>query len=579
MRKWIVIFGLIAVALGFWGTKMVLADEDCLENPSGWPLLKIQTCAAQLENLYNLSVAATTPLESQIKDLDKRTKSLQASIDSAVKKQKSLEANIGDREQKMAEHYVILAKKTEELYKKLRQRSVLTEILSKVGSGINREIGYQNIASDFDRQLIIGFSNEILTLETDKKNLEDQKAKLAILQESLNKQANFFKGEVAKAKAYQSNLSGQISSLQAAILAAKSGSFITSVGDSELADDYNASIKGFRESAPAGSFSVFSFGAYTHRKGMSQYGARGRANSGKSYDEILRAYYDLDGYEDRGGITIRVNNGNGVNLGSVIWSGSLEEYVKRIYEVPSSWPAASLQSQAIAARSYVLAVTNNGTGSICANQYCQVFKTSPKGGDWESAVNATSGKVMISGGQPVKAFYSSTAGAFSFSKGWDTTDGNGGGNFFDKSYEKIGGSPWAYKAWYRQGYTSSGSTCGKGDPWLTNEQFTDLINAAIVLKNGSDDRVTPVDNTCLGKGNPYSYADLRSKGGVSSVSSVVVTQGNGETNEVVINGSIHLTGREFKKGYNLRAPGYLRIPQGLGFGSLVDFEFFNIEKK
>jgi hypothetical protein len=181
--------------------------------------------------------------------------------------------------------------------------------------------------------------------------------------------------------------------------------------------------------------------------------------------------------------------------------------------------------------------------------------------------------------EDVVTFYSSTAGGFSFTSGWDTTDGQGGGNFFDKSYEKIGGSPWAFKAWYRQGYTASGATCGKDNPWLSNEEFTDIVNAAVVLKNGDDDRVTPVTTTCWNSGNPYSYAELRSKGGVSSVASVVVHQGNGTTNEVVVNGSVRLSWAEFKKGYNLRAPGYLRIPQGVSFGSSVDFAFFNIETK
>jgi hypothetical protein len=66
--------------------------------------------------------------------------------------------------------------------------------------------------------------------------------------------------------------------------------------------------------------------------------------------------------------------------------------------------------------------------------------------------------------------------------------------------------------------------------------------------------------------------ELRGKGGVSSVSSVTVSQGNGVTNEVTINGTIHLSGAEFKQGFNLRASGYLMIPQ-------KGFAFFNIEKK
>jgi hypothetical protein len=51
-----------------------------------------------------------------------------------------------------------------------------------------------------------------------------------------------------------------------------------------------------------------------------------------------------------------------------------------------------------------------------------------------------------------------------------------------------------------------------------------------------------------------------------------VSQGTGTTNEVTINGTIHLSGAEFKQAFNLRAPGYLMIPQ-------KGFAFFNIERK
>jgi hypothetical protein len=152
--------------------------------------------------------------------------------------------------------------------------------------------------------------------------------------------------------------------------------------------------------------------------------------------------------------------------------------------------------------------------------------------------------------------------------GWDTTDGGGGSNFLDKTFEKLGGSPWVYKAWYKD---RTGSSCEQSDPWLNNEEFADIVNAAIVLKNGSDSRVTSISTSCWG-GNPYSYEEMRQKGGVSSVSSVSVNQGTGTTNEVIINGSIHLTGAEFKQAFNLRAPGYLMIPQ-------KGFAFFNIERK
>jgi hypothetical protein len=101
--------------------------------------------------------------------------------------------------------------------------------------------------------------------------------------------------------------------------------------------------------------------------------------------------------------------------------------------------------------------------------------------------------------------------------------------------------------------------------------MADIINAWVVLKNGSDDRVTPVGG-CWG-GNPYSVSDLQGRGGYTSVSGVTVVYSNGgytatvhfETNK----GGVDINGADFKNVFNLRAPGRITIMSGL----------FNIEKK
>jgi len=578
------IFGFIVLSLFlfcvFTLTKSVFAvsESDCLnKSASDLTTGEMDDC---LNTILPRIAAAYAPAQEKNKqdlaNLKTQLTSLNNRIVSISNELKAKEKDILIHEEGMAFAQKILDEKARSQYIDSRLYDPVFSLLSASdASEVFRRIKFREVVADEDRKLVEKYSQDILSLKEAKVSLEKNKTSLASLQKQVNEKTKFLQGEVDKVESFLS----VISAVQQAIINAKSGSFITSVGDIELTDDYNASIKGFRESAPTGSFAVFSFGAYTHRMGMSQYGARGRANANKSYDEILRAYYSFDGYEDKSGITIRVNNGNGINKGSIIWTGSLEDYVKRIYEVPSSWPTASLQAQAIAARSYALAVTNNGANSICASTNCQVFKTTPKGGNWESAVNSTSGKVMISGGQPVKAYFSSTTGGYLTIKGWDTTDGSGGSNFMDKTYEKLGGSPWLYKAWYRQGYLSSGNICGgHSDPWLNNEEFTDIVNAALVLKNGQDSRITPITTSCSG-GNPYSYSELREKGGVSSVSSVSVAQGNGTTTSVNINGSINITGEQFKQAFNLRAPGYLKIPQGEDFGGFTEFAFFNIEKK
>ena len=571
MRKWFLILFLVLVGVGFWRVQIAKANIDCsAADLSGLSVDQMDGCKNELQKLLDLSKAATVWPEAQVKNLDSRIKALQTSINVAVAKQKKLEKSIADREVKITEHYVILTKKTIELYKKLRQKSVLSEILSKVG-GLNREIGYQNIASDLDRQLIIGFSSEILNLENDKENLENQRAKLASLQESLNKQADFFKGEVAKAKAWQTTLQDKLSVLQQQILSIKGGDFTASVGDSELADDFNASIRGFREAAPPGYFAVFSFGAYTHRKGMSQYGARGRAQNGQNYKDILKAYYGKEPVNKDTGGTIGV-----AGVGNVDFENY---YLMGIAEVPSTWHPDVLKAQAVAARTYAYRYKTEGK-QICTTETCQVFRKSKADGindskyaAWKQAVIDTRGQVL----EDVVTYYSSTAGVYLTTKGWDTTDNGGGSNFVDKSYEKLGGSPWVYKAWYTKEYSPSSDKCGRSNPWLSPEEMADIVNAALVLSKGTDsekERISPVTTSCWG-GNPYSHEGLKNVaskyGGISSATGVSVQQGQGETQNVTING-ISFSGTDFKKAFALRAPGYLKIPQ-------KGFAFFNIEKK
>ena len=528
-----------------------------------------------LNKAREMSVAATKPLEGQLDSLERQLQQIKVKLQTLTYTIAQKEKDLKVREDKLVLQQALLSSRVRSYYIHSYLDSPLLMLLSQSGSGdVFRELAYRQAATREDQRVISFVTEEMMNLLTQKDKLEKDKISLAALQVEVDKNADFLDGEISKAKKYQADLSTKIADLSAkqqAILAARSGQFTASIGDSELADDYNASIKGFREAAPAGSFAVFSFGAHTHRKGMSQYGARGRANAGQTYDQILKAYYSFDNYEDRSGIAIKVNNGNCVDCGSVIWTGSLEDYVKRIYEVPANWPEATLQAQSIAARTYALAVTNNGASSICATEGCQVFKTQPKGGNWENAVNSTTGKVMISGGQSIKAYFASTHGGFASPIGWDTTDGSGGSNFVDKSYDKAGGSPWVYKAWYRQGYTAGGDSCGRSNPWLSGEELADIINAA----KYRDDRVTPVTTSCWG-GNPYSHAELREKAnGPSTVTSVTVVQGNGATNELIFQtdkGEIKLSGSDFKTAFNIRAPGRLSIPQS-------GFAFFNIEKK
>jgi hypothetical protein len=89
--------------------------------------------------------------------------------------------------------------------------------------------------------------------------------------------------------------------------------------------------------------------------------------------------------------------------------------------VPPSWPAAALQAQAIAARTYAAHKAHAGEArwravgaDICATSTCQVYRgldaeRKAQGHGWLPAVEATAGRTLLEGGRPIMASYSSTA--------------------------------------------------------------------------------------------------------------------------------------------------------------------------
>jgi hypothetical protein len=542
-------------------------SPECEQSTSNISSGYLDVCTAEIKSELDLLGKANATNKSELANLEKQLSNLKQKVQSLSQQLTTLEADIKTREVDLGLQQELLGVRIRSYYIRSRYYSPFLLLLSsRTASNLTRELALRETVTNQDKAAILSISAQINKLKTDKEVVAKNKVSLASLQKTVDERASFLAKEIGKTENYLAVLSAK----QQAILAAKAGSFITSVGDIELADDYKASIKGFRESAPSGSFAVFSFGGYTHRLGMSQYGARGRAENGQDYKQILKAYYGKEPVsKDTSGTII-------VNGSPMDFEG---RYLFGIAEMPSSWNMNALKAQAIAARTYAYRYKTGGK-SICTTQTCQVFSSSKANNppsSWKQAVEETRGQVL----EGVVTYYSSTAGGYSFTNGWDTFDGSGGSDFITRAWENKGGSPWLYKAWYRAGYTSTGATCGKDNPWLTSEDMADIVNAALVLKNRNDDRVISIIS-CDG-GNPYSRDELRNiagpYGGISSVSSISVLQGNGVTNEVVVNGSIRLSGIEFKNAFNVRASGSLKVPQGKGFGSSTDFAFFNIEKK
>jgi stage II sporulation protein D len=105
---------------------------------------------------------------------------------------------------------------------------------------------------------------------------------------------------------------------------------------------------------------------------------------------------------------------------------TLEAYLRSVVpsESPASWPAAALQAQAIAARSYSLWHQQHpkdpAVYDICDTQSCQVYSgTSTEDARSDAAIVATKNQARVIGGQAIRAEFASTNG------GWTETGGPG----------------------------------------------------------------------------------------------------------------------------------------------------------
>ncbi len=524
--------------------------------------------------------------KQELANLKDQLVSLNARLAGIAKQLGQLEEDIFDREVNLSYQEELLAARVRSSYIRRQQFSPFLLLLaSGNASHLVRELSYRESVANQDRQIISQISQEILQLKEDKETLEQSRASLTNLQAQVDKQASFLSGEVEKVGSYLASLTAK----QQQLLAQKTGLFSTSVGDVPLADDPNSRPDYNPGFSPA--FAAFSFGA-PHFKGMSQYGAYGRAKEGQSAEDILKAYY--------GNVRIEtVDTGGSINtsVGSLPFE---DNYMRGIAEMPSKWAddggMAALEAQAIAARSYAMAYVGwrmgnrSMSGSICVTEGCQVYKSSKVGdGTWGQAVINTRGKILVSNatGEIISAWYASTSGGYQESYTtlghstpgfWDTKSGWEG--WTSQAYEKIAESPWFYKGWYK---SRSGQACGRSHPWLTAEEMADMVNAAVVYQNnkGNDEVISHIwqEDNCYSSGaDVWSKAKMREEAakygaGATSVNGVSVTYSTGGvTSQVVFQtdkGGITVEGLSFYKAFNRRAPGAIHLKSAL----------FNIEKK
>lgn len=533
----------------------------------------------ELRESLESSKKATTPLETQVTNLKKQLTNIENRV-------VFIENDIKEKRKIIEKGYKDLAVQKDLFNQTVRNYYIkhyffsplIIFISSNDASEITRILAYQKVDADQDKAIITTLAVKISDLEIKERDLEGEEKRLAILKTKLDVEKVELEKIVAGAKKYQASLSSEIAQLstkQQQLLAQKLGSLNlpTSLGAGPLycTDD--------RKLDPG--FSGFAFFTYgiPHRVGMNQYGANGRANSGQSHEDILRAYFEGISFETRDpNLKIKVQGHGEYNL---------DDYVARIYEMPNSFHIEALKAQAVAARSYALSYTNNGEKEICTTQSCQVFKPEAKGGAWEQAVHDTSGKVMTNGGQVITAWYASTAGGYVYKSsdvGWSDRpwtkrmrDTNGDVSSFqdlaDKAYDKE--SPCFYAA---QGFRSEYAKSA----WLKPSEVADIINVLLLAKADSSTQthLSQVDKPNPDGAETYDHErvkqELRSRNitPYNSIISVSIDwdSGLGRTNTISFQGdagSNSFSSDEFKNYFNLRAPANIQIVGPL----------YNVEKR
>jgi hypothetical protein len=146
-----------------------------------------------------------------------------------------------------------------------------------------------------------------------------------------------------------------------------------------------------------------------HGVGMSQDGALGYARHGASAGAILAHYYT--------GTTIGQAPPKAtvrVLVGSKVVKLPLERYVRGVVaaEMPSSWPLAALEAQAIASRTYALTAHAGGSRfDVYSDTRSQVYLgVAAETAASNAAVKATEGDIVLYAGKPATTYFFASSG-------------------------------------------------------------------------------------------------------------------------------------------------------------------------
>jgi|HubBroStandDraft_3_1064219.scaffolds.fasta_scaffold00135_5 SpoIID/LytB domain protein len=146
-----------------------------------------------------------------------------------------------------------------------------------------------------------------------------------------------------------------------------------------------------------------------HGVGMSQDGALGFAEHGWSYPAILAHYYTGTALGQAPPQKVVK-----VLVGSKVKAVPLETYVRGVVsaEMPSSWPMAALEAQAVASRTYALTSDAGGAKfDVYSDDRSQMYLgKAAETSRTNSAVAATAGQIVTYDGQPAITYFFASSG-------------------------------------------------------------------------------------------------------------------------------------------------------------------------
>ena len=536
---------------------LVKADEDEIDD---------------IRNAIHLLNKDLSSKEVNYQDLNTRLSGIKNKIVNLEFEIEKKEIEVKKGEEALAYQKNLLNERARSYYKNINKNSTLflSVLVADDLSASLRKIFYQKSIVDEDKRTIIKIVLYVKNLEDTKKNLEAEKIGLAKLKIEVDRQSQIIAGQISQTRSKIAELTARQQQLIAQKLASLNISRSSSSGGRCDSDLTNGRDPGFSPK-----FAFFTYGV-PNRVGLNQYGAKGRSVF-QGHEDILRAYYENINFETRDNVNIKVQG-----YGEM----PIETYLLGIKEMPEDWPMEALKSQVIAARSYALAYTNNGAGEICTTESCQVYSQPEKIGQWKTAVQETAGKVMTQGGNPIKAWYSSTHGGYILKTseiGWSDTSWTKHSNDFEgsigsfsdlnsKAYDRD--SPWFYCDWgSRSQYAKTA--------WLKSEELADIVNTILLAKVDSSKRehLYQSDNPPSGTDNwgpDKVKQELKARGQsiFNSINdgSVSADFSSGRVNSVSFSGdagNITFSLNEFKDWFNLRAPANIQIVGPL----------FNVEKR